>query len=96
MPGDVVPADCARLRLDLATLRVADLRTTRLVDRPASPQNALARASVPIGKSVRAMDDLMKDPNVPMFTWTIPPEAPPGWGRGYVAGEKWLKENAPF
>ena len=24
---------------------------------------------------------------------TIPPEAPPGWGRGYANGQKWLDEN---
>ena len=45
----------------------------------------------PDGRSVRALDDMMLDPNVPKFTWEIPPEAPPGWGIG--KGEEWLIEN---
>jgi len=41
----------------------------------------------------RAIDDLMNDPNTKMFTWEVPPEAPPGWGRGYEHGETYLVEN---
>lgn len=48
-------------------------------------------ARLPDGRSVRAIDDLMNDPNTKMFTWEIPPEAPPGWGKGN--GEAYLIEH---
>ena len=35
----------------------------------------------------------MNDPNVPKFTWEIPPEAPPGWGLGDGSGENYLVEH---
>jgi hypothetical protein len=34
------------------------------------------------GECHRVIDDLLCDPNTELFTWTIPPEAPEGWGVG--------------
>ena len=28
-----------------------------------------------------------------MFTWEIPPDAPKGWGKGYIAGEMHLRDK---
>ena len=58
-----------------------------------TPAPAPAPAAPPPGKSIRAIDNLMNDPNTKMFTWEIPPEAPPGWGRGYENGEAYLIEH---